>query len=87
MICNWPPNESTLRALSLRLPVQAFFRKFQANGNFNGGKRKSPAIQVQFSDSAADAAFQLDFFGRLRRATEAARAQLLATEDARQDVT
>ena len=35
----------------------------------------------------ADAAFQLDFFGRLRRATEAARAQLLATEDAQQTVT
>src|SRR5208282_1202783 len=31
-------------------------------------------------------AFQLDFFGRLRRANEAARAQLLATEDARQIV-
>ena len=34
----------------------------------------------------ADAAFQLDFFGKLRRATEAARAELLATEDARQTV-
>jgi multidrug efflux system outer membrane protein len=34
----------------------------------------------------ADAAFQLDFFGKLRRATEASRAQLLATEDARQTV-
>jgi multidrug efflux system outer membrane protein len=34
----------------------------------------------------ADAAFQLDFFGKLRRATEASRAELLATEDARQTV-
>ena len=34
----------------------------------------------------ADAAFQLDFFGKPRRATEAARAELLATEDARQVV-
>ena len=33
----------------------------------------------------ADAAFQLDLFGQLRRATEASRAQLLATEDAQQD--
>ena len=31
--------------------------------------------------------FQLDFFGRYRRATEAARAQLLGTEDAQQTVT
>jgi outer membrane protein TolC len=35
---------------------------------------------------SADAAFQVDLFGRLRRATEAARAQLLATDAARQTV-
>jgi multidrug efflux system outer membrane protein len=34
----------------------------------------------------ADAAFQVDLFGGLRRATQAARAQLLATEAARQTV-
>ena len=39
-----------------------------------------------FLTLTADAAFQLDFFGRLRRANEAVRAQLLATEDARQVV-
>jgi multidrug efflux system outer membrane protein len=31
--------------------------------------------------------FQLDFFGRYRRATEAARAEMLATQDAQQTVT
>src|SRR5262249_1316558 len=35
---------------------------------------------------AADAVFQVDLFGRYRRATEAARAELLATRDAQQTV-
>jgi len=35
----------------------------------------------------ADVFFEVDLFGRLRRATEAARAQLLATEEARRSVT
>lgn len=35
---------------------------------------------------AADAAFQLDLFGRLRRANEAARAELLATQEAQRTV-
>jgi outer membrane protein, multidrug efflux system len=37
-------------------------------------------VRTRFGTYAADATFQLDLFGRLRRATEAARAQLLATE-------
>jgi len=36
--------------------------------------------RTTFGTYAADATFQLDLFGRLRRATEAARAQLLSTE-------
>jgi multidrug efflux system outer membrane protein len=40
-------------------------------------------FRTKFSTYAADATFQLDLFGRLRRATEAARAQLLSTEYAR----
>jgi multidrug efflux system outer membrane protein len=36
--------------------------------------------RAKFGTYAADATFQLDLFGRLRRATEAARAQLLSTE-------
>ena len=37
-------------------------------------------VRTKFSTYAADATFQLDLFGRLRRATESARAQLLSTE-------
>jgi multidrug efflux system outer membrane protein len=36
---------------------------------------------------SADVFFEVDLFGRLRRATEAARAQLLATEEARRSIT
>jgi len=36
---------------------------------------------------SADVFFEVDLFGKLRRATEAARAQLLATEEARRSVT
>ena len=39
--------------------------------------------KTRFGTYAADAAFQLDLFGQLRRATESARAQLLSTEYAR----
>jgi multidrug efflux system outer membrane protein len=46
-------------------------------GRFFDGVSSSNA---KYSTYAADAAFQLDLFGKLRRATEAARAQLLATE-------
>ena len=49
--------------------------------------RKIPSkSKHNFLTLVGDAAFQLDFFGRLRRATEAARAELLATDDARQTV-
>ena len=37
--------------------------------------------------ASADVFFELDLFGRLRRSTEAARAQLLATEEARRGIT
>ncbi len=43
---------------------------------FSGG---FPA-KTRYSTYAADAVFQLDLFGQLRRATEAARAQLLSTQ-------
>ena len=61
------------------------FPQVQGNGNFSGGKDNFQN-KSNFLLLTADAAFQLDFFGRLRRANEAARAQLLATEDARQTV-
>jgi len=37
-------------------------------------------FKTKYATYAADATFQLDLFGQLRRATEAARAQLLSTE-------
>src|SRR5208282_5414561 len=64
----------------------SLFPQVGGNANFAGGK--DPTTQAKYNILAltADAAFQLDLFGRLRRATEAARAQLLATEDAQQTV-
>jgi multidrug efflux system outer membrane protein len=62
------------------------FPQVQGNGNFQGGKEYTFQTNYNFLALTADAAFQLDFFGRLRRATEASRADLLATEDARQTV-
>jgi multidrug efflux system outer membrane protein len=62
------------------------FPQVQGNGDFSGGKEHNFQTRSNFLTLTADAAFQLDFFGKLRRATEAARAELLATEDARQTV-
>jgi multidrug efflux system outer membrane protein len=62
------------------------FPQVQGSGNFSGGKESNFQTKFNFLTLSADAAFQLDFFGKLRRATEASRAQLLATEDARQTV-
>src|SRR5258708_30628680 len=64
----------------------ALFPQVQGNGDFSGGKEHNFQTKSNFLTLTADAAFQLDFFGKLRRATEASRAQLLATEDARQTV-
>ena len=62
------------------------FPQVQGSGNFTGGKEQSFQSKSNFFALTADAAFQLDFFGKLRRETEAARAQLLATEDAQRTV-
>jgi outer membrane protein, multidrug efflux system len=62
------------------------FPQVGGNGNFIGGQENSAQSKYNFLTLTADAAFQVDLFGRLRRATEASRAQLLATEDARQTV-
>jgi outer membrane protein, multidrug efflux system len=63
------------------------FPQVQGNADFSGGKDPSTQSKYNILSLTADAAFQLDLFGRLRRATEASRAELLATEDARQTVT
>src|SRR5277367_185234 len=62
------------------------FPQAQADGNFTGGKEPSFQSKSNLFALTADAAFQLDLFGKLRRETEAARAQLLATEDAQRTV-
>jgi multidrug efflux system outer membrane protein len=54
--------------------------------NFNGGKDPTSQSKYNFLLLTADAAFQLDLFGRLRRATEASRAEVLATNAAKQTV-
>jgi outer membrane protein, multidrug efflux system len=64
----------------------SLFPQVQGNGKFAGGKEGNFQTKFNFLNLTADAAFQLDLFGKLRRATEAARAELLATEDARQTV-
>jgi len=63
------------------------FPQVQGTGDFSGGKSGTFQSTSNFLTLTADAAFQLDLFGQLRRATEAARAQLLASEDAQKTVT
>jgi multidrug efflux system outer membrane protein len=63
------------------------FPQVQGNGDFSGGKQQSFQTKSNFLSLTADAAFQVDLFGRLRRATEASRAELLASEEARHTVT
>jgi multidrug efflux system outer membrane protein len=64
----------------------SLFPQVGGNANFAGGKEGTFQSSFNFLTLTADAAFQLDLFGKLRRATEASRAQLLATEDAKQTV-
>lgn len=64
----------------------SLFPQVQGDGNFSGGRENNFQTKYNFLTLTADATFQLDFFGKLRRATEASRAELLATEDARQTV-
>ena len=59
------------------------FPQVSADPNFSGAKTDQ-GIKSNIFSLAADVTFQLDFFGRYRRATEAARAQFFATEDAQQ---
>jgi multidrug efflux system outer membrane protein len=63
------------------------FPQVSGDANFTGGREKNFQTYYNFLSLAADATFQLDFFGRLRRATQAARAQLMATEEAQHVVT
>ncbi len=70
----------------LRITRSNLFPQAQGSGNFTGGKDQNFQSKSNFLALTADAAFQLDLFGKLRRETEAARAQLLGTEDAQRTV-
>lgn len=70
----------------LAITRSSLFPQLQADGDFAGGKDPITRTQYNIATTTADAAFQLDLFGRLRRATEASRAQLLATSDAQKTV-
>jgi multidrug efflux system outer membrane protein len=70
----------------LAITRSSLFPQVQAGANFSGGKESNFQSKFNFLTLTGDAAFQLDFFGRLRRANEAARAELLATQDAQQTV-
>jgi multidrug efflux system outer membrane protein len=61
------------------------FPQVSLDPTFSGGKNDQNIKSNNFS-IAADVVFQVDLFGRYRRATEAARAQLLGTQDAQQTV-
>src|ERR1700735_1480447 len=65
----------------------SLFPQVQGAANFSGGKEQFFPLKANILELAADASFQLDLFGQLRRATEAARAQLLATEFGQRTVT
>ena len=61
------------------------FPQVSLDPTFSGGKTDQN-IKSNVFQLAGDAVFQVDLFGRYRRATEASRAQLLATQDAQQTV-
>lgn len=64
----------------------SLFPQVGANASFQGGKENIFQTKYNFLTLVGDAAFQVDLFGKLRRATEASRAELLATDAARQAV-
>ncbi len=87
---NYDLQLATERIVAARAQVtitrSSLFPQVQANSNFEGAKDPTSQSTYNILALTADAAFQVDLFGRLRRATEASRAQLLATEDARDTV-
>lgn len=87
---NYDLQLATERIVAARAEVaitrSSLFPQVTGDGNFTGGKEGTFQTKYNFLQLTADAAFQLDLFGKLRRATEASRAALLATQDARQTV-
>src|SRR5580693_4848051 len=70
----------------LTITRSSLFPQFQGEAQGNGYKEQQFQSTGNFLALTADASFQLDLFGKLRRETEAARAQVLATEMARRTV-
>jgi outer membrane protein, multidrug efflux system len=70
----------------LQVTRSSLFPQVQGDSNFTGGKEQNFQSKSNFVALTVDASFQLDLFGKLRRETEASRAQVLATEAARQTV-
>src|SRR5438876_6924583 len=62
-----------------------YTRPFSENGPLLNGSPRGPFTGDDFQTSV-DLTFELDLWGRLRRATEAARAELLASEENRRVV-
>src|SRR5271155_755429 len=87
---NYDSQIATERINSARAQVAItrsyLFPQVQGNSQFLGGQDYVSRTKSNFLFLTADAAFQLDLFGKLRRATEASRAQLLATQDAQKTV-
>ncbi|MGA9669852.1 MAG: efflux transporter outer membrane subunit [Terracidiphilus sp.] len=70
----------------LTVTRSSLFPLVTGDANFSGGKEPNFQSTYNLLTLTTDAAFQLDLFGKLRRATQASRAELLATEDAKQAV-
>ena len=71
----------------LAITRSSLFPQVQGAANFSGGKEQFFPFKANILELVANTSFQLDLFGQLRRATEAARAQLLATEYGQRTVT
>src|SRR6202522_1173385 len=70
----------------LAITRSSLFPQVKGDGQYIGGNEQFFPAKANVVLTTADAAFQVDLFGGLRRATQASRAQLLATEAARQTV-
>lgn len=74
----------TTERAQVAITRSSLFPQIQGEGSFNGGKEQFFPAKSNLLLLTGDAAFQLDLFGKLRRATEAARAELLATQEKHQ---
>ncbi|MGC1598447.1 MAG: TolC family protein, partial [Candidatus Acidiferrales bacterium] len=79
---NYDLQTATERIIAARAQLavtrSSLFPQVQGDANFTGGKEQNFQSKSNFLALTADASFQLDLFGKLRRETEAARAQVLA---------